>query len=113
MTDIKLRPWQSEAAEKTLKWLVHDKKDKHFPNELSGGEQQRVAVVRSIANVPRVVLADEPTGNLDSKTAATVFDMMLELHRTHRVSLIVVTHDLALAKKMDRVLTLDNFQLKD
>lgn len=74
----------------------------HKPGELSGGEQQRVAVARALVLEPKVLLADEPTGNLDTKTGESVFDLLQELNRIRGVTLIVVTHNLNLAEKMSR-----------
>jgi lipoprotein-releasing system ATP-binding protein len=79
----------------------------HRPSRLSGGEQQRVAVVRSIANVPRVVLADEPTGNLDPKTSMSVFDQLQEIMRASEIAMLIATHNIELANKMDRVVSMD------
>ena len=79
----------------------------HRPSRLSGGEQQRVAIVRSIANVPRVVLADEPTGNLDPKTSFSVFEQLHEIIRMSNIAMLVATHNIELADKMDRKVSMD------
>lgn len=89
-------------AEKLLADVDLTNRGHHYPTELSGGEQQRVAIARAFANQPKMLLADEPTGNLDSKNGQHIFDLMTELHNQHNVTLILVTHDANLADRAQR-----------
>ncbi len=93
-------------ARELLGFLGLGARESHRPAELSGGEQQRVALARALANAPRVLLADEPTGNLDPKTADHVFDTLTSLVKASRVAALVATHNLDLAARMDRRVTL-------
>ncbi len=78
----------------------------HYPTQLSGGEQQRVAIARAFSNDPKILFADEPTGNLDEETGAAVEDLLFEINREKQTTLIIVTHDIELANKTDQILRL-------
>ena len=80
----------------------------HFPNQLSGGEQQRVAIARAIINKPELILADEPTGNLDEENSQVIADLLFNVSQRYQKSLCLVTHDLELANKCDRLMKIDN-----
>jgi putative ABC transport system ATP-binding protein len=85
----------------------------HYPNQLSGGEQQRVAIARAFSTGPRILFADEPTGNLDHRTGANVIELLFELNRERNTTLVLVSHDVSLAGRCNRVLELDGGRMKD
>jgi putative ABC transport system ATP-binding protein/lipoprotein-releasing system ATP-binding protein len=94
----------TEAAEESLRAVGLTERMHHLPAELSGGEQQRVAIARALVNDPDIIFADEPTGNLDSKTGDAIVDLLLNLARERKKTLLVVTHDTRLATRGDREL---------
>ncbi|PYS91352.1 MAG: ABC transporter [Acidobacteria bacterium] len=96
----------ASRADKLLADVDLTNRGHHYPSELSGGEQQRVAVARAFANSPKILLADEPTGNLDSKNGRHILDLMTELHRKNKVTLVLVTHDIELARRAERQIVL-------
>lgn len=99
-------PEVRDRASRLLEAVDLTNRGHHYPAELSGGEQQRVAIARAFANSPKILLADEPTGNLDSRNGQHVFDLMKDLHKRHNVTLLLVTHDPVLAAQAQRQIVL-------
>ena len=107
---------KSKALKKAAEWLDEVEladRARHRAGELSGGEQQRVSLARALVTEPKVLLADEPTGDLDSRTSAVVFDLVERLHQTHHLTSVIVTHNLALAKRCSRVLRLEKGRMEE
>jgi lipoprotein-releasing system ATP-binding protein len=107
---VKKKAAEAEAA-RLLTVMGLGERLHHQPGQLSGGEQQRTAIARALANKPKILLADEPTGNLDPKTSDVVFDALLELVRLEGLSALIATHDQRLAKRMDRVFVIRDQRL--
>jgi len=101
-----------EEAQKLLKALDIYERIDHYPNQLSGGEQQRVAVARALINLPEIIFADEPTGNLDAKHSDELIDLLIKLNKQKNHTFVVVTHNLEIARKMNKTLVLENGVLR-
>jgi len=101
------------ASESIIDQVGLGERWRHYPAQLSGGEKQRVAIARAFATAPAVLFADEPTGNLDSRTGSNIMQLMFQLNQQSSTTLVLVTHDLSLAERCDRVLTLDGGRLVD
>ncbi len=99
-------------AEAALEAVGLKDRVRHRPSELSGGEQQRVAIARALVNEPSVILADEPTGNLDSKSGAAIMDLMQQLHQDRKVTIVLVTHDSTIAARAERTIRLSDGQVE-
>jgi putative ABC transport system ATP-binding protein len=106
-------PERAARAAELLALVGLEQRKNHFPNQLSVGERQRVAIARALANEPALLLADEPTGNLDSKTAAGVLDLFDRLHREQNLTLVIVTHGESLAERAERVIRIEDGRVAD
>lgn len=104
-------PHARELAEKYLERVGLNHRLKHYPRQLSGGEQQRVAIARAFASQPKILFADEPTGNLDSKTGAHVIDLLFQLNTEEGATLVLVTHEKRLAERCQRSITLEGGEI--
>ena len=116
---LPLIPYQREQdfnletrAQELLKAVGISQRVQHLPGHLSGGEQQRVAIARALINTPKLILADEPTGNVDSKTGAEIIDLLKRLQKEHDVCIILATHNDALAEKADRFIVLHDGRMR-
>jgi lipoprotein-releasing system ATP-binding protein len=107
---------KAEAFRSAEQWLIEVElgdRITHRAGELSGGEQQRVSLARALVTQPKVLLADEPTGDLDNRTAELVFNLIERLHQSHRLTSVIVTHNTALAARCDRILRLNQGRLEE
>jgi len=116
---LPLIPYQREIdfhletrARELLKAVGISRRVQHLPGHMSGGEQQRVAIARALINTPKLILADEPTGNVDSKTGAEIIELLQRLQKEHNVCIILATHNDALAEKAERVIILHDGRMK-
>lgn len=102
-----------ERAKHLLSLVGMEDRLTHMPNELSGGEKQRVAIARSLANEPSIILADEPTGSLDTKTGNIVMDLFLKIHKEEKKTVVLITHNEELAKQTERIITIRDGKIVD
>jgi len=109
--EIMRRSNAAQKAKACLEQVGLGERAHHYPKQLSGGEQQRVAIARAFVVQPKILFADEPTGNLDQQTGSQVINLLFDLNKQHNTTLVVVTHDEELAKHCDRLITLDNGQI--
>lgn len=110
--DIAGEPNAMQRAQRMLDSVGLKHRSQHYPQQLSGGEQQRVAIARALVHQPRLILADEPTGNLDEKTGERVADLLFDLHAQSQSTLVLVTHDMRLAKRCKRLFWLESGKLR-
>lgn len=110
--DIAGSPDASVRASKMLEKVGLKKRVGHYPQQLSGGEQQRVAIARALVHEPKLILADEPTGNLDDKTGSKIADLLFDLHAQSQSTLVLVTHDMRLAKRCKKLFWLESGKLR-
>lgn len=112
MVPLELRGTQSSKVQKGAEELLNQvglaDRMNHYPTQLSGGEQQRVAIARAFINKPKILFADEPTGNLDTETGSTIEDLLFDLNKASGTTLVLVSHDLSLAEKCQRIIRLKN-----
>ncbi len=102
---------EKSKMDEILKIFGLEERRKHLPNELSGGQQQRVAISRSLINTPNIILADEPTGNLDSKTSKEIIDLLQEYNKKYNQTIIMITHNLEIAQKANRIIRIEDGKL--
>lgn len=100
-----------QKAERLLRRVGLEHRRRNFPHQLSGGEKQRVAICRALINDPKIIFADEPTGNLDSKNGQAILELLLELRQERQTTLVLVTHNAEIARLAERVITLDDGQI--
>ena len=100
-----------KKAEEILEKIDLSDKKNSFPYELSGGQQQRIAIARAIITKPKILFADEPTGNLDSKNAQNIFQIFYDFTKEYKINSLIVTHNMDLAKKMDQIITIEDGQI--
>ena len=103
---------RKKRVETAMERMAITHRSKHFPQQLSGGQQQRVAIARALINNPDIIMADEPTGALDRKNADEVLNLLFKTREEFGLTLVMVTHDLAIADRADRIFRMDNGELK-